>query len=66
MVEVSKLKAQLVMMFRMKDPRATKQILDIEVHRDEKNGKLWLSRVYTEEVQCEHCETNKYPFSFPL
>jgi hypothetical protein len=27
----------------MKDLGATKQILDVEVHRDGKNGKLWLS-----------------------
>jgi hypothetical protein len=54
----------------MKDLGATKQILGIEVHRDGKNGKLWLShKVYgedTDEVQYEHCETGKYPFSFPL
>jgi hypothetical protein len=28
----------------MKDTRATKQILGMEVHRDVKNGKLWLSQ----------------------
>jgi hypothetical protein len=69
MVEINRLKAQLVRMFQMKDLGATKQILGIEVHRDEKNGKLWLSQVYGEdidEVQYEHCETGKYPFSFPL
>jgi hypothetical protein len=30
--------------FMMKDLGATKQILGIEVHRDGKNGKLWLSQ----------------------
>jgi len=43
----------------MKDPRATKQILDIEVYRDGKNGKLWLSHVYGEdidELQYEQCD----------
>jgi hypothetical protein len=43
----------------MKDPRATKQILGIEVYRDGKNGKLWLSHVYGEdidELQYEQCD----------
>ena len=53
----------------MKDLGATKQIMGIEVYKYGKNCKLWLSQVYGEdidEVQYEHCETNKYPFSFPL
>jgi len=54
MVEISRLKAQLIKMFQMKDLGATKQILGIEVYKDVKNGKLWLSQVYgeyTDEVQ---------------
>jgi hypothetical protein len=34
----------------MKDPRETKQILAIEVYRDGKKGKLWLSQVYGEDI----------------
>jgi hypothetical protein len=55
--------------FMMNDLGATKQILGIKVHRDGKNGQLWLSQFYgedTDEVQYEYCETGKYPFSFPL
>jgi hypothetical protein len=40
MVYVSRLKAQLVRMFQMKDPRAAKKILGIEIHKDRKYGKL--------------------------
>jgi hypothetical protein len=50
MVEFNKLKAQLVRIFQMKDLGTKKQILGIEVHRDEKNGKLWLSQVYGEDT----------------
>jgi hypothetical protein len=54
----------------MKDLGAAKQILGIEVYRDKKNGKLWLSQhkfgENIDEVQYECCETGKYPFSFPL
>jgi hypothetical protein len=44
MFKISRLEAQLARMFQMKDLGATKQILGIGVHRDEKNGKLWLSQ----------------------
>jgi hypothetical protein len=40
MVEINKLKAQLDMTFDMKDLGATKQILGIEIHKDEKHGKF--------------------------
>jgi hypothetical protein len=44
MVEISRLKAQLAKAFDMKDLGTTKQILGMEIHRDKKNGNLWLSQ----------------------
>jgi hypothetical protein len=44
MVEINRLKAQLARAFDMKDLGAAKQILGMEIHRDRKNGKLWLSQ----------------------
>jgi len=44
MFEINRLKAQLARAFDMKDLGATKQILGMEIHRDRKNGKLWLSQ----------------------
>ena len=44
MEEISRLKAQLSRMFEMKDLGAEKHILGMEIHRDRKNGKLWLSQ----------------------
>jgi hypothetical protein len=44
MVEISKIKAQLDMIFQMKDQGAEKQILSTEIHRDNIHGKLWLSQ----------------------
>ena len=42
MVEINKIKAQLVKTFQMKDLAAVKQILGIKVYRDKKNGELLL------------------------
>ena len=45
MVEISRLlKARLDRTFYKKDLGVTKQILGMELHRDGKNGKLWLSQ----------------------
>ena len=44
MEEISRLKAQLSRKFEMKDLGAEKHILGMEIHRDMKNGKLWLSQ----------------------
>ena len=43
MVEINRLKVQLARVFDMKDLGVAKQILGMEIHRDKKNGKLWLS-----------------------
>ncbi|KAL2634230.1 hypothetical protein R1flu_005709 [Riccia fluitans] len=49
--EVEKLKAQLIVEFSMKDLGSTKRILGMEIHRDEKDGKLWLTQgTYTWKV----------------
>lgn len=51
MSEINKLKAQLSSEFEMKDLRATKKILVIEIRRDRKTGKLYLSQKnYFEKV----------------
>jgi hypothetical protein len=57
MFKISKLEAQLTRMFQMKDLGATKQILGIGVHRDGKNGKLWLS---------QHKSMEKIPMWFSM
>jgi hypothetical protein len=44
MFSINKLKAQLAKMFHMKNLGVRKQIFNIGVHKDEKNGKLWLSK----------------------
>jgi len=50
-VEINRLKALLSREFDMKDLGSTKQILGMEIHRDMKNGKLWLSQHnYVEKI----------------
>ena len=44
MVDINRLKAQLDRAFDMKILGETKQILGMEIHRDKKNGKMWLSQ----------------------
>ena len=44
MVEINKLKTQVARTFDMKDLGELKQMLGMEIHRDMKNGKLWLSQ----------------------
>ena len=51
MVEINRLKTQLARAFDMKDLGEAKQILGMEIHRDMKNGKLWLSQQkYVEKI----------------
>ncbi|KAL2620687.1 hypothetical protein R1flu_000892 [Riccia fluitans] len=42
--EVEKLKAQLSAEFSMKDLDLAKKILGMEIHRDVKGGRLWLTQ----------------------
>lgn len=51
MFEINRLKAQLARAFDMKDLGAANQILGMQIHRDGKNGKLWLSqKKYVEKI----------------
>ena len=42
--EINRLKAQMARTFDMKDLGAARQILGMEIFRDRRNGKLWLSQ----------------------
>ena len=42
--EINKLKTQMARTFDMKDLGAARQILGVEIFRDRRNGKLWLSQ----------------------
>jgi hypothetical protein len=67
MVKINKLKAQLARAFDMKDLGATKQILGMEIHRDRKNGKLWLSQQkYVERILMRFDKNNVKPIQIPL
>jgi hypothetical protein len=65
--EIAKLKAQLSKEFEMKDLRAAKKILGMEISRDRKSGKLYLSqRGYIEKVLRRFNMHNAKPVSTPL
>ena len=67
MEEINRLKAQLSRTFDMKDLGAAKHILGMEIHRDRKNGKLWLSQQkYVEKVLEKFCMNNVKPVNVPL
>jgi hypothetical protein len=67
MVEINMLKAQLARTFDMKDLGATKQILGMEIHRDKKNDKLWLSQQkYVEKIIMSFGLNNVKPVKIPL
>lgn len=65
--EIAKLKAQLSKEFEMKDLGAAKKILGMEITRDRKSGKLYLSqRGYIEKVLRRFNMHNAKPVSTPL
>ena len=67
MEEINRLKAQLSRTFDMKDLGAAKHILGMEIHRDRKNGKLWLSQQkYVEKVLENFSMNNVKPVNVPL
>ena len=67
MEEINRLKAQLFRTFDMKDLGAAKHILGMEIHRDRKNGKLWLSQQkYVEKVLEKFFMNNVKPVNVPL
>jgi len=41
---IQELKAQLARKFDMKDLRLANKILRMQIHRDSKDGKIWLSQ----------------------
>eukprot|EP00253_Pinus_taeda_P020909 PITA_20909 len=67
MEEINRLKAQLSRMFDMKDLGVAKHILGLEIHRDRKNGKLWLSQQkYVEKILEKFSMNNVKPINIPL
>jgi hypothetical protein len=67
MVEINMLKAQLARAFDMKDLGASIQILGMDIHRDMKNGKLWLSQQkYVEKIIMRFNMNNVKPMQIPL
>jgi hypothetical protein len=49
--EINKIKAQIARTFDMKDLGSARKILGIEIFRDRRNGKLWLSQQkYVEKI----------------
>ena len=67
MEEISRLKAQLSRTFEMKDLGVAKHILGMEIHRDRKNGKLWLSQQkYAEKIIEKFGMNNVKPVNVPL
>ena len=67
MEEINKLKAQLSRTFDMKDLAAAKHILGMKIHRDRKNGKLWLSQQkYVERVLEKFDMNSVKPINVPL
>lgn len=67
MVEINKLKTQLSGEFEMKDLGAAKKILGMEIHRDRRAGKFFLSQKNSIEKVLERFGMqNSKPVSIPL
>ncbi|KAL2607982.1 hypothetical protein R1flu_026555 [Riccia fluitans] len=65
--EVEKVKAQLSKEFSMKDLGSTKRILGMEIHRDVKGGRLWLTQGnYTRKVLERFNMLDAKPVGTPL
>ena len=65
--EINRLKAQMARMFNMKDLGATRQILGMEIFRDRRNGKLWLSqKKCVEKILLRFAMNNVKPIYVPL
>ena len=65
--EIVKLKSLLSSEFDMKDLRASKKILGIEIHRDRGAGKLWLSQKgYLKKVLERFSMLDAKPVNTPL
>ena len=67
MFEINRLKAQLARTFDMKDLGVANQILGMQIHRDRKNGKLWLSqKKYVEKILQRFGMNKVKPINIPL
>ena len=67
MEEINRLKARLSKTFDMKDLGVAKHILGTEIHKDRKNGNLWLSQQkYVEKVLENFSMNNVKPINVPL
>jgi ATP-binding cassette subfamily B (MDR/TAP) protein 1 len=67
MVEIKRLKAQLARMFDIKDLGTVKTILGMEIHRERKNGKFWLSqKKYVEKILMGFKMNDMKPIRIPL
>ena len=67
MFEINNLKAQLARAFDMKDLGETKKILGMEIHKDRKNGKLWLlQQRYVDKILMRFGMNNVKPVQIPL
>ena len=67
MVEINRLEAQLARAFDMKNLGETKHILGRDIHRDRKNGKLWLSQHnYVEKILMRFGMNDVRPIQIPL
>ena len=64
---ISRLKGQMDRKFDMKDIRAVKQILDIEIHRDVRIGKLsFPQEKYVEKILVRFKMNKANPMNVPL
>jgi hypothetical protein len=65
--EINRLKAQMDRSFDMKDLGEARQILGMEISRDMRNGKIWLSqRKYVEKLLLRFGMSDVKPVSVPL
>jgi hypothetical protein len=65
--EINRLKAQMARTFDMKDLGAARQILGMEIFKDRRNGKLWLSQQkYVEKILLRFGMNDVKPVSVPL
>ena len=65
--EINKLNAHMARTLDMKDLGATKKILRMEIFRDKRNGKLWLSQhKYVEKIILRFGMNSVKPVSVPL
>jgi hypothetical protein len=66
-IEINRLKAQMARTFDMKDLGVAKQILGMEIFRDRRNGKIWLSQQkYVKKILLRFGMKSVKPIYVPL